>query len=105
MKRYDFEHNDLGWAQMRDDGEYIRFDDPDLATLIKAASQVRDLVDRLDPPAPPTMDEVLSACAAMAKWINLDLSRLNDDERRSIDEAESNATAILNRARRAGVIK
>lgn len=64
-----------------------------------------DLVDRLDPPKPPTLDEVLQALTTSAKWANLNVDNLDEDDRRACDAAEKEAHAILNRARRAGLLK
>lgn len=68
-------------------------------------NKARQVIDAVEPPQPPTMDEVLAALALAAKWVNLNVDRLDEDDRKQCDAAERNTTEVLNRARRAGMIK
>lgn len=64
------------------------------------AKMARLVIDKIDPPNPPTYEELLASVKSLAKYINLDLGRLDTDERYSVDLAESNAGKLLDRARR-----
>lgn len=92
--------------------------DDDLADLIKAARAwlngsvptisdrdlIARLVDKLSPPNPPTLDEVLLALTDAAQWVGVDPERYSD----GIVEAGkvgNRVDSIIQRARHAGMIK
>lgn len=60
---------------------------------------------KIDPPAPPTLEELAGALAGAAKYLNLNVDRLDADDRAAADQAEADATAMLKRARAAGLLK
>lgn len=66
---------------------------------------VREIIDIMVPHVPPTLDEVLAALAAVTKYAMIDVERLDGGEFAKGDAAEKIAESVLNRARRAGMIK
>lgn len=84
----------------------------DLDLLITSASEcvereigperLRALVDRLRPPEPPTLAEALAVLASVERLINSDFDRSTDEDGDMAKERE--AKALLDRARRAGLL-
>lgn len=66
---------------------------------------VRDIIDIMVPPMPPTPTELLDALAAVTKYAMLDPERLDSIDHAQAAKAEKDAVALLNRARRAGLLK
>lgn len=80
-------------------------DDPIMRGLRgEPVQRLRTVVDALRPADPPTLAEALAALELSAKWANLNVDNLDEDDRKECDRAESNACAILKRARRAGLL-
>jgi hypothetical protein len=75
------------------------------AKLPTWVGNARDLLDEIDPPNPPTIEELLTALKDAAKWANINVDRLDLDDKSACDESEKNLGALLTRARKAGMIK